>query len=85
MSGHDHVIDCIAWAGIESARIIEGANYSGGDRGSFVENNAEFTIMNDENGNYEESKEENKESGEPLVLQIQDDSRANLQARMTTK
>lgn len=80
LSGHDHVIDCIAWAGIESARTIEGANYSGGG-GSFVENHAE--ILNDENGTYEESKEEVKESGESL--QIQDDSRANLQVRMTTK
>ena len=68
MSGHDHVIDCIAWAGIESAKIIEGANYSGGGGGSFVENNGEIGMMNDENGNYEESKEalgQMNESGEP--------------------
>ena len=64
LSGHDHVIDCIAWAGTESAKIIENAGYSGGG-GSFIENN-ESLMVNDENGNgiYEESKEETKESGE---------------------
>lgn len=62
LTGHDHVIDCIAWAHTEAARTIEGSNYSGGG-GSFIEH---AEIMNDENGNYEESKEEIKESAESL-------------------
>ena len=28
MSDHEHVIDCIVWAPIESCRTIEGANYA---------------------------------------------------------
>ena len=42
-------------------------------------------MLNDENGMFEESKEESKEIGELQAQQIQDDSRANLQVRMTTK
>ena len=71
MSGHDHVIDCIAWAGQDAARVIEGSNYSGGNLGSFVEGN---DGLNDENGINEQ--EESKESGESA--QLIDDSRANL-------
>jgi len=63
LSGHDHVIDCIAWAGIDAARTIDGANYSGHQGNSFVEN-AESGMLNDENGMFEESKEESKEIGE---------------------
>ena len=29
LSGHDHVIDCIAWATLEAANTIESANYGG--------------------------------------------------------
>jgi len=30
LSEHEHVIDCIVWAPLESCRTIEGANYAGG-------------------------------------------------------
>ena len=29
LSDHEHVIDCIAWANSEAARIIENATYNG--------------------------------------------------------
>ena len=28
LSDHEHVIDCIVWAPVESCRTIEGANYA---------------------------------------------------------
>lgn len=63
MSGHDHVIDCIAWAPLDSARTIEGANYNAHQGNSFIENAETGNLLNDENG-IEESKEESKETGE---------------------
>ena len=63
LSGHDHVIDCIAWATPDAARTIEGANYNAHHGNSFIENAESGGLLNDENG-IEESKEESKETGE---------------------
>lgn len=62
LSEHEHVIDCIAWAGLEAAKTIEDANYNGGSNN--VENNNDG-MLNDENGIEESKMEESKESGEP--------------------
>lgn len=73
LSGHDHVIDCIAWAFEEAARSIENANYNGG-----TTDGAE----KEENGYAEDANAEEPKTVEVLDA---DDSRANLQVRLTTK
>ena len=73
LSGHDHVIDCISWATEDASRTIENANYNGGGHD---------TGANEENGHADDAHEELKGTAEPLDT---DDSRANLQVRLTTK
>ena len=73
LSGHDYVIDCIAWAFEEAARSIENAGYNGGT----VDGGA-----NEENGYADDANEEPKGTGDGVDV---DDSRANLQVRLTTK
>ena len=67
------MIDCIAWAFEEAARAIENATYNGGTNDGGA---------NEENGITDDTREEPKEIGDKLDT---DDSRANLQVRLTTK
>lgn len=68
------MIDCIAWAFEEAARTIENANYNGGG--------GHDTGANEENGHADDAHEEPKGTADALDA---DDSRANLQVRLTTK
>lgn len=54
LSGHEHVIDCIAWAHAEAAKVIASADYSGGGAGMSAE--AGLTGDTLVNGTDEESK-----------------------------
>ena len=50
LSGHDHVIDCIAWGNPDVAKIIESSHYSLGTMNELEHGE------NDENGAVEELK-----------------------------
>ena len=76
LSDHEHVIDCIAWANSEAARIIENATYNGGSGNPGDEQNEEEA----EGGLNDTVDTVGAAGGSEL-----DESRANLTTRLTTK
>lgn len=59
LSDHEHVIDCIVWAPVESCRTIEGANYAMNFGGNEESKDGNEELNGDAN---EEAKTENQET-----------------------
>ena len=85
LSDHEHVIDCIVWAPVEACRTIEGANYAAGFGG------AEDSKDGNEEVNGDANEEEKKEDASTSSAAggnadgAEDESRANVATRLTTK
>ena len=90
LSEHEHVIDCIAWAPSEANKIIELAPYNNGMVGDQNNQETEDGAEGEENGRQSTVGIDDMDGSTPsgaaaAAADNNDDTRANLNTRMTTK
>lgn len=82
LSGHEHVIDCIAWAPLDAAKTIENASYNGATGGEEAETDDKAET---EGGQAEPATDTTVGSAAAATQNTEDETRTSLVARMTTK